>query len=183
MRDSTTVLMDPDDLLTMPDGERYELVNGIPKERGMGAKAGEIGLLIAGALLTFVRANKLGRVYTSEAGYVCFPGKPKSVRFPDVSFVRADRVPGGRSPDGYFDIRPDLAVEVISPNDLYEDVEEKLTDYRDAGIPLVWVVSPRAKTVLVRRLDGSASVLPETGELSGEDVVPGFTCGIADLFT
>ncbi len=182
MSAASAVLMEPDDLLTMPDGERYELINGIPKERGMGAKSNEIGVLIAAALLTIVRPHKLGRIYTSETGYVCFPGKPKNVRFPDVSFVRADRIPDGRSPDGYFKVRPDLAVEVISPNDLYEEVEEKLADYREAGIPLVWVVSPRARTVLVRRLDGSANLLLESGELSGEDVVPGFTCKIAELF-
>lgn len=183
MSDATIVQLDPDDLLTMPDGDRYELVNGIPKERGMGAKANEIGFLLGSILIGFIRPRKLGHVYGYETGFVCFPGKPKSVRFPDVSFVRTDRLPDGRSPDGYFKIRPDLVVEVLSPNDLAEDVEEKLADYREAGVPLVWVVSPRAKTVLVRRLDGSANLLLETGELSGEDVVPGFTCGIADLFT
>jgi Uma2 family endonuclease len=179
---SPTALLTPDDLLTMPDGERYELVEGIPKEKGVGAKSNEISGLVYAALLAFVRPRKLGRAYLSETGYVCFPGKPKSVRFPDVSFVRTDRIPNGVSPDGYFTVRPDLAVEVISPNDLYEEVEEKLTDYREAGIPLVWVVSPRARTVLVRRLDGSANLLLESGELSGEDVVPGFTCKIAELF-
>ncbi len=182
MSQPTTLLMDPDDLLAMPNGERYELVNGIPKERGMGAKSNEIGGLLLTLLNTFIRPRKLGRAYTSETGYVCFPGKPKSVRFPDVSFVRTDRIPDGRSPDGYFTIRPDLAVEVHSPNDLCEDLEEKLTDYREAGIPLVWIVSPRSRTVLVRRLDGSANILLETGELSGEDVVPGFACKIAELF-
>lgn len=179
---SPITLLTPDDLLTMPDGERYELVEGIPKERGMGAKSNEIGLVIAGALLAFVRLHKMGRVYSSETGYTCFPGKPKSVRFPDVSFVRAERIPDGRSPEGYFSIRPDLAVEVLSPNDLCEDLEEKLTDYREAGIPLVWIVSPRSRTVLVRRLDGTANLLTESGELVGEDVVPGFACQIAELF-
>jgi Uma2 family endonuclease len=179
---SPTTLLMPDDLLTMPDGERYELVEGIPKEKGMGAKSSEISGILNAALLAFVRPRKLGRVYLSDTGYVCFPGKPKSVRFPDVSFVRTDRIPNGVSPEGYFNIRPDLAVEVISPNDLYEEVEEKLTDYREAGIPLVWIVSPRARTVLVRRLDGTANLLLESGELSGEDVVPGFTCNIAELF-
>ncbi len=182
MTEPATILMDPEDLLTMPGGERFELVNGIPKERGMGAKSSEIAGVLLSLILGYIRPRNLGRVYTSETGYLCFPGKPRSVRFPDVSFVRTDRLPDGRSPEGYFTIRPDLAIEVISPNDLYEDIEEKLTDYREAGIPLVWVVSPRARTVLVRRLDGTANLLTESGELSGEDVIPGFACKIAELF-
>ena len=71
---------------------------------------------------------------------------------------------------------------VISPNDLYEDVEEKLSDYHAAKVRLVWVVSPGSKTVLIRRPDDTCALVREGGELSGEDVIPGFACKVADLF-
>src|SRR4051794_22799395 len=95
------VLIDPHDLLRKPEGERYELIDGVPKERSMGMKASEIAGLLLSALNAFIRPLKLGRAYASDGGYRCFPGRNKTVRFPDVSFVQEARVPGGRSPDGY----------------------------------------------------------------------------------
>ena len=173
-----------DDLDQLSDADRYELLDGQFVEKRMGAKSDEIALCIGSALRDFVMKNKLGRVYGSQTGYKnCFPSKPNSLRRPDVTFVALARLPsGGQSPSGDFAIAPDLAVEVISPNDLYEEMEVKLTDYKQAGIRLVWVVSPTCKTVQVRRLDGSLALLQETESLSGEDVIPGFTCLIAELF-
>ena len=175
-------LMTPDDLLTMPDGEQYELVHGIPMEKPMGAEADEIALGIGGKILDFVRSNQLGRVFGSQTGYRCFPHAPNLVRKPDVSFVAVGRLPAGKVPKGDFLIPPDLAVEVISPNDLAENLEERLSDFRKAGVPLVWIVSPGSRTVQVRRPDGTAAVVDESGTLSGEAVIPGFTCQVADLF-
>ncbi len=174
-------LLDPDDLLTMPDGDRYELVGGHLKELHMGAFADE---LLANLLRLFgnhVIPGKLGRVYT-QTGYVCFPNDARKVRKPDLSFVAHGRLVGDRSPEGWIKIAPDLAAEVVSPNDLYEEVEEKVNEYLAAGVRLVWVVSPGSKTVVVRRPDGTAAVVGPAGELSGEDVVPGFACKVADLF-
>jgi Uma2 family endonuclease len=178
----TVVLMTPDDLLAMPDGDKYELVNGIPVEKRMGAESGEVTIALAAVLATFVRQRRLGHVYDSQTGFQCFPSNPGLVRKPDVSFVAVGRLPGEKSPKGNVKLPPDLAIEVVSPNDLYEEVEEKVCEYRSVGVKLVWVVSPGSKTVLVRRWDGTATVIDESGELSGEDVVPGFACKVADLF-
>ena len=115
-------LLDPEDLLTMPDGDRYELVGGHLKELHMGAFADE---LLANLLRLFgnhVIPGKLGRVYT-QTGYVCFPDDARKVRKPDLSFVAHGRLVGDRSPEGWIRIAPDLAAEVVSPNDLYEEVE------------------------------------------------------------
>ena len=177
-----STLMSPDDLLAMPDGEHYELVDGIPLEKSMGAEADEVALGLGGELRAFVRANKLGRMFGSQTGYRCFPHAPNRVRKPDVSFVAAGRLPSGKVPKGDFLIPPDLAVEVISPNDLAENLEERLSDFRKAGVPLIWIVSPGSRTVQIRRADGTAAILDDTGTLSGESVVPGFTCKVADLF-
>ena len=94
------------------------------------------------------------------------------VRRPDVSFVKRGRLPGDVSPDGWIKIPPDLAVEVVSPNDVVEELEAKLEDYQKAGIPLVWVIYPKRRKARVFRLDGTEVVLSEDDELSGEDIIP-----------
>src|SRR5436305_467664 len=110
-------LLEPDDLLRYSGEKRLELIDGVPVEKAMGAESDEIGGVLLSLLLAFCRANNLGRVYGSDTGYVCFPGRPKLVRKPDVSFVPAGRLPGGRTPKGHITVAPDLAVEVISPGD------------------------------------------------------------------
>jgi Uma2 family endonuclease len=179
---SAHVLLEPDDLLRMPDGDRYELIDGVPVEKMMGAKADRIGTILIGFLVPYCRANKLGLVYGAATGYQCFPNRPRQVRLPDVSFVATGRLPNDETPDGYITIAPDLAVEVVSPKDRYERVMLKLDDYRSARVRLVWVISPKTKSALIRRLDGSCAEVFEGGELGGEDVIPGFTCKMADLF-
>jgi len=174
--------LEPEDLLRMPDGDRYELIDGVPVEKAMGAEADWIGTTLIGLLQPFCRANKLGRVYGAATGYQCFPSHPKRVRLPDVSFVAAGRLPGDRIPEGYIPIAPDFAAEVVSPKERYEKVQQKIMDYKDARIRLIWVISPKSRTVLIRRLDGTCAEVGEAGELSGEDVIPGFTCKVADLF-
>ena len=180
MNDATTHLLEPDDLECVPDG--YEVVNGEYVEKDMGARSSEIGAVLLSFLLPFVRANKLGRAYGTDTGYVCFPNKPKQLRKPDVSFVAAGRLPGDKTPDGNIKITPDLAVEVVSPNDKYEEVQLKIADYKSAKVRLIWVISPETQTALIRRADGTCAEIGEAGDLSGEDVVPGFACKLAELF-
>jgi Uma2 family endonuclease len=103
------------------------------------------------------------------------------VRKPDVSFVRYGRLPGGVLPRGWIKIRPDLAVEVVSPNDTAEELDEKLEDYERVGIPLVWVIYPRSRKVMIYRADGSIHRAREEDELSGEDIIPGFRCPIREI--
>ncbi len=79
-------------------------------------------------------------------------------------------------------IRPDLAIEVISPTDKVMDLEEKLDDYRDAGIPLVWLVIPNLNRVRVIRLEGPPSDFGLDDEITGESILPSFRCRVADLF-
>lgn len=174
--------MEPDELLRVPDGDRYELIDGRPKETEVGAESDEIGGLLLTQFNNFIRPRKLGRAYPSQTGFQCFPARPKLMRMPDASFVAAGRRPEDRSPEGDIKVAPDIAVEVASPNETYEEVEAKVAEYRSAGVKLVWVISPHSKTVLVRRLDGTCAEVGEAGTLSGEDVLPGFTCAVAELF-
>jgi len=180
--DAGQTLLEPEDLLRMPDGDGYELIDGVPKERPMGAEADQIAAEIVSLMRPFAKAGKLGRVFGSQTGYRCFPGRPKLVRIPDVSFVADGRFPDGKVPRGHINLVPELVVEVVSPNDYYEEVEQKVAEYRSAGVKLVWVINPGTKTVLVRRLDRTCAEIDEAGTLSGEDVLPGFTCAVAELF-
>ncbi|HXD87599.1 MAG TPA: Uma2 family endonuclease [Urbifossiella sp.] len=177
-------LLEPEELQKMPDGDSYELIDGVPTEKKpMGAKSDFTGAALIGLVKPYCRQHKLGLVFGSQAGYRCFPDKPLQVRIPDVSFVASGRLPDDQPPDGYIAIVPDLVVEVASPNDGYEEIQSRVADFQSAKTRLIWVVSPHTRTVLVRRLDGSCAELREDGELSGEDVIPGFRCKVAELFT
>ena len=172
----------PEDLLAMPDGKRYELVDGELVERNMGWKSSRVGGRLYGYLFSFCEAQQLGWLAPADASYQCFPDAPKKVRRPGASFIRAERLPADQEPEGHCPIAPDLAVEVISPGDLYWRVEEKVDEYLQAGTRLVWVINPPTRSVRIHRPDGSINDIGEDGELDGEDVVPGFRCRVADLF-
>ena len=182
---STELLADPitpDDLLAMPNEVDYELVNGELVERHMGAESSWIASNLIVLMAVFYRGRVPGHLFTTDCGYQCYSDDPGKVRKPDVSFVRKGRFPKDRIPKGYIRIAPDLAVEVLSPNDLADDAEAKVEEYLDAGVRLVWVISPKAETVTVYRDDRSAVKLHEADELSGENVLPGFRCKVSDLF-
>ncbi len=173
----------PEDLLTMPDGDQFELVDGRLVERSMGILAGWVSGRLFTRLSAFCEAHPLGWVFPGgDVGYLAFPNSPKTVRKPDVSFVSFGRFPGETLPPGFARLAPDLAAEVVSRNDLYEEVDQKIEEYIRAGVRLVWVVSPQNHTVRVHRLNGSSASLRENDELNGEDVLPGFRCRVGDLF-
>lgn len=174
--------LDPDEMLLYPEFDRSELIDGIPVEKAVSNRSEAVATELVVRLSNHCKAHQLGRVFGSNTGFRCFPHRPKLVRKPDVSVVRAGRFPNDQPPDGWYTLAPDLAVEVHSPTDRAEEVEERVADYRAAGVKLVWLVSTQWRTVLVRRLDGTAAEVGPAGELGGEDVLPGFSCTVADLF-
>jgi len=183
---ATNTPVTPEDLLRMPDAVNYELVDGNLVERNMGLESSEIAARIVGLIWMFLRTHRLGRLFTTDASFQCFPEAPNLVRRPDVSFIRKGRLPGDRAPLGHGRIPPDLAVEVLSPNDLAYEVDEKIDQYLRAGILLIWIVNPLTRTVLVRRpktaANGSVSALSVDDSISGEDVLPGFSCAVREFF-
>jgi Uma2 family endonuclease len=128
-----------------------------------------------------VKANRLGVVLNSDTGFT-IDRDPDTVRAPDVSFVRQQRIGPGGIPIGYWSLAPDVVVEVISPSDTLADVEDKVHDWLAAGTSLVWVINPRRRTVTVYRSPNAATILTEGDRLDGQDVVPGFSCSISELF-
>jgi Uma2 family endonuclease len=172
-----------DEYLGLRGWEDYELVDGELVPFHCGALASSVCVAVAAELNRWCRPRRFGWVFSSGATYRCFPGRPNLVRRPWVSLVRAERLPREMIPSvGHLAVAPDLVGDVMTPWHTYEEVEAKVAEYRSAGVRLVWVISPKTKTVLVRRLDGTCTEVAEAGELSGEDVVPGFACQVAGLF-
>lgn len=174
----------PDDLLQMPDGGKgYELVNGELRDLVVSKESSRIGGEVYFRLRAFVGMTIPGWVFPPETGFRCFPNSPNRVRKPDAAFIALDRMPPATYQDeGFCTTVPDLVVEVTSPNDLHDDVEEKLDEWLAAGVRVVWVVQPVNRTIRVHRADGGYAFLREADTLTGDDVLPGFTCPVADLF-
>ena len=172
----------PEDLLEMEAGHRFDLVNGQLVERNMGAKSALVGLNATTLLNNHARPKNLGLVFPDGCGYQAFPDEPQRVRYPDGSFIRHGRLPGDKAPEGHVRIPPDLMIEVVSPNDAAWEVDQRVDDFLRAGTRLVWVIYPDTRTVLVLRQGGSSARLGANDQLSGEDVLPGFACSVAELF-
>ena len=172
----------PEKLLKMPDGDIYELIDGKLVEKPMGAESSKIGVAQNSLIRSHVHSQRQGSVYGPDCQYQAFPEKPTQVRKPDGSFIVKGRRPEEKSPKGYMTIAPDWAGEVVSPKDRAEEIEARRVDFMKAGTRLFWIIYPEHRTVHVFRKDGSHSVLTEGDNLSGEDVIPGFTCKVAELF-
>jgi Uma2 family endonuclease len=161
----------------------FEFIDGRPVEKPMGAKSGKVTLRLGGMLAAFVDSNNLGHAFNEDGSYKVFAAQPGKVRKPDASFIARGRLPDEEVPEGHIRISPDLVVEVISPNDLTTDTEERIADYLGAGTRLIWIIHYKTRSAWVFRQDGTAARLTESQSLSGEDVIPGFTCPLARLFS
>ena len=148
----------------------------------MGAVASMIAATIIQMVWQHVHAHRQGLVFATDCGYQIFTEHPNRVRFPDGSFIARCRLPDDRPPPGHVRIPPDLVVEVVSPNDTACEVDQKIEEYLGTGVRLMWVVYPGTRCVMVFRAAGGVSRLRAAEELSGEDVLAGFSCRVADLF-
>jgi Uma2 family endonuclease len=164
-----------------PPDKRSELVSGqlIVREPA-GFRHGRIAARLAHRLSERVEANDLGVVCAAETGFV-LKREPDTVRAPDVAFISRERRPDPE-PVAFAELAPDLAVEVLSPDDRPGAVLSKVADWLNAGSRMVWVVDPVRRLVRVYRQDGSESVVTGTGALDGEGVVPDFSCDVHSLF-
>jgi len=170
-------------LLRMPDdGSRYELVKGeLSKMAPASHEHGRVTVNVTTPLDQHVRANNLGTVYAAETGFK-LRSNPDTVRAPDAAFVSRQRLEQVGEVAGYWPGAPDLVVEVISPSDVYTEVEEKVFDWLEAGARMVVVVNPRKRAVMVYRSLTDIVVLTENDTLDGGDVVPGWRMPVKDIF-
>ena len=158
------------------DLEGYEYIKGelIPMPP-TSVEHGYISVNLSSLLHLYVRENQLGRVL-SETGFRV----GERVLMPDIAIISTDRLPD--DPTKASPVPPDLAVEVVSPTDASSSVEEKAFAYLEAGTKLVWILKPRSKTVTIYRSETDITLLTRNDTLSGEDIVEGFSCQVAELF-
>ena len=165
--------------LNLPN-KRTELVRGVLVVREpAGYVHGDVAARLMLAIGNHVVAHSLGRTFAAETGFT-LARKPDTVRAPDVAFISNARLPDP-PPQGFAELAPDLAVEVLSPDDSPGEVLEKVADWLLAGVRLVWVVDPRRRTARVYRADGTESFLGPGDSLLGEDVLPGFSCKVESV--
>ncbi len=177
---SAKVLLSDEELMRLPkDGYKYEYMEGELKVSPTGMLHESIGVELILKLRAFTKKHQLGRVYSSSVGYRMESG---NVLSPDVSFVKKSRLPGGKSPAGFGHFAPDLAVEILSPSDNLQEVEDKITEYFENGSGLVWLINPKKRIATVYHSLRHYQILQENDELRGGEVVPGFSCKVKDLF-
>ena len=165
------------------DGKPRELIRGqVVETMPAGFEHGSIAQWVATQLTLYQQQihQYLGEVVV-ETGFVIRYPDSESVRAPDVAFIRKERVPDPR-PHTFAAFAPDLVVEVVSPNDAYSAVREKVEEWLRAGVSVVWVVDPFRRTVEVFRLDAPVEVLREGSTLTCESLLPGFALPLTTLF-
>lgn len=174
----------PDEFYRMGDaGKGYELVNGELKEMPVSKESSHIVGKIHQRISNHCDAHQPGWVFPEGTTYCCFPDNPSQVRKPDTSFIAIDRMTSEEYyEEGHCTTVPDLVVEVVSPTDNAVDLEDKIEDWLAAGVKLLWEVYPGNRTVRAHRPDGTATLLRESDALTAPDILPGFTCPIAELF-
>lgn len=172
-----------DDAIAIQDHEdrTCELIDGILVEKAMSAEASLIAGFLIELIGAFVRSGRLGFVLAPD-GLIRLSGT--RVRAPDVSFIHRDQTPDGRFPrEPIPSLYPTLAVEVLSPGNTQQEMNEKLDDYFESGTKAVWLVDPATKTVRVLTARHTETTLKEGDVLDGGTVLPGFAVPVADLFS
>jgi Uma2 family endonuclease len=181
-RDRTTKpLLTAKDLQEMgEEGEFCELVDGeLVKMSPSFLPEARVVRTILLLLGSFVIQRRLGEVFGPDLGYELTPHR---VRAPDISFVNAEKLAAYGNPQEFAMLVPDLVVEVISPEVKYGYLQRKIRDYFEASVRLLWIVDPELQTVTVHRSAIDLRVLTAADTLSGEDVLSGFSCQVAELF-
>jgi len=176
-----TKLITGEELAALGNVNPCELVEGRIVPMGpTGDEHGRIELNIGAELLAFVRSHKLGEVRVGEVG-IYTRRNPDTVRGADVLFISSERYAQQRSP-GFLDVAPDLVVEILSENDRWSDMMQKLREYFAIGVRLVWVADPRARSLYAYRALTDVREFTESDDLPGDDVLPGFSVKVAQLF-
>ena len=162
------------------DGKRHELNQGElvsvthPKFRHSW-----VAQNIHDALSAYVKEKKTGRVFF-EVAYL-LAQDPPTLRIPDVSYLSQERIQQASS-DGYVPGGPELAVEVVSPSDSADDLQEKIEQYLASGSQVVWVVYPKTRTVNVFRQAAASAPLGEDDLLEEPHLFPGWSIPVTELF-
>ncbi|HEY9516242.1 MAG TPA: Uma2 family endonuclease [Gemmatimonadaceae bacterium] len=179
--DASQDMMTADELerVSIP-GKSTELIRGrLIVREPPGTLHGRAAAKLAHLVGAFVWPRQLGDVFAQDTGFK-IESNPDTVRAPDLAFLARDRT-SQLPPRGYAPLAPDLIVEIVSPDDSASEVLSKIAAWLEAGVRLEWVIDPRRSVAQVYRGDGSISLIAADGLLDGEDVLPGFTCALAEI--
>lgn len=165
-----------------PDAGLWELVNGDPVQKPFaGARQARITASLVGHLWAYVEARRLGYVYPVNTGFVLAEAPP-AVRTPSGAFVRMEQFSATFDHDGYLRVPPDIAIEGTSQWDTIAHALARVVMWLEAGTPLVWLADALGGTVFVCSQESSPRVLAGDDALDGEDILPGFTLPLRDIF-
>ena len=183
MTTTATKLITADELLMLySKGVRGELIRGeLCETMSTGGRHGETVMKTGILLGNFIMPRRLGRLAASDSG-VLLERDPDTVREPDIAYISAERLPLDVQVTGYYEVVPDLIVEVISPGDSAREVMDKALMWLNFGARMVWAVNPQTRSVDVYRAGERTFTLGESDTLDGLDVLPGFTCAVTDIF-
>ncbi len=163
-------------------GKPVELIRGeVHKTMPAGEEHGEVAARIGVRAGFHALQHKLGKVYIAEPGFVLSTAQGESIRAPDFAFTRAERAPQERS-RRFSRTVPDLVLEVVSPSDTPEAVQDKVQEWLEAGVLVVWVADPERRVIEVYRADGTKQTLTVQDTLTGEPVLPGFQLPVSEVF-
>jgi Uma2 family endonuclease len=161
---------------------RIDLIDGrVIEMPPVAPEHGSLDVRLTSRLGLHVEEHGLGRVYLNT-GFILRRDPPLTLG-PDEAFVAAERIARNPPPTrGFWEIAPDLAVEIVSPEDRPATLRRKIAEYLDAGVRLVWLVDPLRRQVEVFRPQQAVRILDEADTLDGEDVVPGFSLPLSQLW-
>ena len=178
----TETLVTGEELLAMGDIGPCELIEGrIVQMSPTGDAHGGYESNFDEYIKAFVKERKLGKVRVGEVG-IYTHRNPDTIRAADVVFISNERYAQRTQKGGFLDVAPELVVEIMSPDDRWNDVMQKLREYFSIGVKLVWVAHPETKTVYAYRSITDVREFGEADMLTGDDVLPGFAVAVASLF-
>jgi Uma2 family endonuclease len=171
-------LLTAEEFATLPNHEHANLINGeVISVMPPNPLHGMIALKFARILGDWLEQSKAG-IAGTDGGFI-LGRNPDRVRGPDVWFIRSERIP--EFSEGFWEVAPDVVVEIISSSDTADVIKEKLQDYFRAGTQLVWLLYPRFKQVETRTPNGNMQIFEVEDKLES-DLLPGFSCKVSELF-
>ena len=164
------------------DEPLFEVVGGVKVYKPMSVLAQYVGSRICRKIGNHLDDQGLPDYAITETYVICFDWDPTLKRKPDVAYFRPEQFPDGLPPVGEAAVPPAWVVEVLSPNDLAETLDDKIAEYFRAGVELVWVAQPKTPKITALQPDGTAHVYAAGDTITAAPVLPKFSAKVADLF-
>ncbi len=169
-----------EDFFHSPLSKNHELIEGeLIETMSTGFVHGVVAQRIGRFIGNFVSEHQLGEVAAAETGFIM---GEKTYRGADGAFISNENLEKHGYPQGFFPVAPDIAIEVVSPNNTSEEMMEKVNLYLENGSRIVWIIYPQTRVITVYRQNNVVSLLRENDTLDGEEILPGFRLSVAELF-